>query len=93
MAPPPPEFVAGGARFNGAMAVRPWMVVPINMEHVADLELQWGHGREAMDGAEAYVRECGPNSFNGAMAVRPWMAPRGKLTFSADKGASMGPWP
>ena len=36
--------------------------------------LQWGHGREAMDGCRS-ARSYGVSpSFNGAMAVRPWMA-------------------
>ena len=37
--------------------------------------LQWGHGREAMDGGNvATWVPCRSNGFNGAMAVRPWMA-------------------
>ena len=35
--------------------------------------LQWGHGREAMDGASWLRRLNTLPSFNGAMAVRPWM--------------------
>ena len=38
------------------------------------LELQWGHGREAMDGTELLEGRSPRDSFNGAMAVRPWMA-------------------
>ena len=39
--------------------------------------LQWGHGREAMDGWRAARRRSDRRRcFNGAMAVRPWMAPR-----------------
>ena len=36
-------------------------------------QLQWGHGREAMDGALAASRRAWTSCFNGAMAVRPWM--------------------
>ena len=36
--------------FNGAMAVRPWMDVPKDWAASALPKLQWGHGREAMDG-------------------------------------------
>ena len=36
--------------FNGAMAVRPWMVFQGLDEEVEHDLLQWGHGREAMDG-------------------------------------------
>ena len=36
--------------FNGAMAVRPWMVAASTVGMTGH-ELQWGHGREAMDGA------------------------------------------
>ena len=36
--------------FNGAMAVRPWMVAARAGLH-PEVELQWGHGREAMDGS------------------------------------------
>ena len=37
-------------RFNGAMAVRPWMAVPPPPSETGPAQLQWGHGREAMDG-------------------------------------------
>ena len=38
------------SNFNGAMAVRPWMEMR-RAERLARLgQLQWGHGREAMDG-------------------------------------------
>ena len=36
--------------FNGAMAVRPWMVCRRMGSARMVGELQWGHGREAMDG-------------------------------------------
>ena len=36
--------------------------------------LQWGHGREAMDGLSISYTSRDGKSFNGAMAVRPWMA-------------------
>ena len=36
--------------------------------------LQWGHGREAMDGfTSVAAMPSWSASFNGAMAVRPWM--------------------
>ena len=38
--------------FNGAMAVRPWMVAPA-VGGTLGFKLQWGHGREAMDGRTA----------------------------------------
>ena len=37
------------AGFNGAMAVRPWMAINARAYRIANM-LQWGHGREAMDG-------------------------------------------
>ena len=40
----------------------------------ADVLLQWGHGREAMDGTRPVGSWLAPRYFNGAMAVRPWMA-------------------
>ena len=36
--------------FNGAMAVRPWMAVCAAGGGDVECLLQWGHGREAMDG-------------------------------------------
>ena len=48
------------------------------------IRLQWGHGREAMDGRR--VRE-GPRvcpGFNGATAVRPWMDGRPALVRDTD---------
>ena len=39
-------------------------------------QLQWGHGREAMDGRTATRGAAAVCNFNGAMAVRPWMAAR-----------------
>ena len=36
--------------FNGAMAVRPWMGQCRHSLSVMSGALQWGHGREAMDG-------------------------------------------
>ena len=35
--------------------------------------LQWGHGREAMDGVGPLLKASRVPDFNGAMAVRPWM--------------------
>ena len=49
-------------RFNGAMAVRPWMAVRQVDESDVWQPLQWGHGREAMDG------QCLPRPLP---AVRP----------------------
>ena len=43
----------------------------------AGTELQWGHGREAMDGEEYRNALITTANFNGAMAVRPWMGMRG----------------
>ena len=40
------------ACFNGAMAVRPWMAA-LAEGHALAFMLQWGHGREAMDGSPA----------------------------------------
>ena len=37
--------------FNGAMAVRPWMACRNTRRAPRRSWLQWGHGREAMDGA------------------------------------------
>ena len=39
-------------------------------------QLQWGHGREAMDGWINTMAARAVTDFNGAMAVRPWMAGR-----------------
>ena len=41
--------------FNGATAVRPWMDDK-NRVYGMEMQLQWGHGREAMDGAAWYAR-------------------------------------
>ena len=38
------------------------------------IQLQWGHGREAMDGTWWPSSRKRTRGFNGAMAVRPWMA-------------------
>ena len=62
--------------FNGAMAVRPWMVAYGAEDRPTLIELQWGHGREAMDGPASRATGTTHGSFNGAMAVRPWMAER-----------------
>ena len=59
--------------FNGAMAVRPWMVMEGDRSAVEIVKLQWGHGREAMDGRARCGAASVRTSFNGAMAVRPWM--------------------
>ena len=40
---------AAGSDFNGAMAVRPWMAAVHRLDG-RNAALQWGHGREAMDG-------------------------------------------
>ena len=55
--------------------------------------LQWGHGREAMDGSlsAATLNTCWVD-FNGAMAVRPWMD-GGASAALARRLTSMGPWP
>ena len=42
--------------------------------------LQWGHGREAMDGLIVWAKyRVAIYHFNGAMAVRPWMGGPGRL--------------
>ena len=41
--------------FNGAMAVRPWMAAPVRGAGSRGRLLQWGHGREAMDGASSFT--------------------------------------
>ena len=50
------------------MAVIRERIVPVG------IGLQWGHGREAMDGTRRMGRTTRTASFNGATAVRPWMA-------------------
>ena len=62
------------SNFNGAMAVRPWMATGADRLPIALKRLQWGHGREAMDGWRESARDSLSAHFNGAMAVRPWMA-------------------
>ena len=64
------------ASFNGAMAVRPWMGSYLGIASSGPKGLQWGHGREAMDGAICTSDKSLNLGFNGAMAVRPWMASR-----------------
>ena len=44
--------VVGCVNFNGAMAVRPWMGAGAAFSQIATWLLQWGHGREAMDGGK-----------------------------------------
>ena len=78
--------------FNGAMAVRPWMVSRSRYSLTNWCRLQWGHGREAMDGGRAVASIVYSSGFNGAMAVRPWMADRVART-AGMVHASMGPWP
>ena len=68
-----PKRRAPSTNFNGAMAVRPWMEGP-HAEGQLDFVLQWGHGREAMDGRRYADGRIAAMDFNGAMAVRPWMA-------------------
>ena len=46
----------------------------LSAEGQPGLVLQWGHGREAMDGGPTRVHTLRGRYFNGAMAVRPWMA-------------------
>ena len=41
---------------------------------IVDELLQWGHGREAMDGRSSAPAPRPSIGFNGATAVRPWMA-------------------
>ena len=43
--------------FNGAMAVRPWMAASENPDMRGAKLLQWGHGREAMDGFQHALDE------------------------------------
>ena len=54
--------------FNGAMAVRPWMVA--HKVHVGTPlnQLQWGHGREAMDGRNV----CRPRRPQRQASMGPW---------------------
>ena len=53
--------------FNGAMAVRPWMVVLRDLLVSVVHELQWGHGREAMDGGVVYWNQASQYTSMG-----PW---------------------
>ena len=52
--------------FNGAMAVRPWMGARAELAVADHIVLQWGHGREAMDGrphagaGQAHPASMGP---------------------------------
>ena len=50
--------------FNGAMAVRPWMAEGLGIVDLTE-PLQWGHGREAMDGRMPHYRY-------GVLAVLQW---------------------
>ena len=52
--------------------------------------LQWGHGREAMDGLDLTMTCRTTMNFNGAMAVRPWMAPRRSLGLAPAGGLQWG---
>ena len=61
-------------------------------DHVIRHPLQWGHGREAMDGASSASASRRAASFNGAMAVRPWMGATPAQDAEPQR-ASMGPWP
>ena len=56
------------------------------------LALQWGHGREAMDGRMRSMTPLGVIHFNGAMAVRSWMVVQVNEA-TAEQQTSMGPWP
>ena len=44
-------YFSSSIGFNGATAVRPWMAGYDDYEIARLLGLQWGHGREAMDGS------------------------------------------
>ena len=50
MAPMMARMFPVNSCFNGAMAVRPWMAVSEMICLPTAVVLQWGHGREAMDG-------------------------------------------
>ena len=51
MALRPTAAATRSRRFNGATAVRPWMGDEAAERGTEVRGLQWGHGREAMDGA------------------------------------------
>ena len=78
--------------FNGATAARPWMADSTTAMPARWLWLQWGHGREAVDGLSAPVGQGVITSFNGATAARPWMATR-STSGCQTSWASMGPRP
>ena len=88
--PPVARAPAASRGFNGATAVRPGMAVH-RRQVCAAHGLQWGHGREAMDGrAPAVRRYLGAGSFNGATAVRPWMVQRRSVRYDARVGLQWG---
>ena len=59
-------------------------------------ELQWGHGREAVDGYRPSSTTARPLGFNGATAARPWMAhcsaPRVATTECFNGATAARPW-
>ena len=71
------------------------MVRDLQREQGLSYELQWGHGREAMDGHRRLGRWPFRLCFNGATAVRPWMARQNwhRVGFSCFNGATaVRPW-
>ena len=79
-------------RFNGATAARPWMDYALVAAMRILARLQWGHGREAVDGMH---RRPQRGQLLASMGPRPrgrgWPLtnPKGGVTV----GASMGPRP
>ena len=74
---------------------RGWLGKPDLIWH-NESGLQWGHGREAVDGGRARPPGAPLAGFNGATAARPWMADRYALvrqTLTSFNGATAArPW-
>ena len=61
-----------GKRFNGATAVTPWKTLALRESRAELDELQWGHGGDAVEDADAGRASGRRGCFNGATAVTPW---------------------
>ena len=87
-----PAQGVGESYFNGAMAVRPWMEgQPAEVR--AALALQWGHGREAMDGYKNTLKwmDAHPLQWGHGREAMDGGAPARRRR--AAPPTSMGPWP
>ena len=84
--------------FNSATAVTPWMTTPpMTAARTDRLKLQFGHGGDAVDDAQAAEsRPKRRKGFNSATAVTPWMTRYSvfsvPLRVSFNSATAVTPW-